>query len=201
MHVDYVDHLPGEFIAPALDLYFKALEDKLAPIFGTGEKAKNVVASHIATGNCFTAVSDGILVGVMGIQSMEKKFLNPNFTKMLHTYGTISGMFRMGGLTIFHHGISRDEWYIDGIAVEQGSRGKGIGTGLMGFMEKTALKKGIQKITLEVINTNPGALNLYKRLGFILSRQEDLWPLNQLFGFPFESSFVMRKNIKPEKEK
>ncbi len=75
-------------------------------------------------------------------------------------------------------------------------RGKGVGSQLLDLLEQLALENGIQTISLAVINTNPRAESLYKRLGFVSTRRDKLWPFNRIFGFPFESAtFMIKKRI------
>jgi ribosomal protein S18 acetylase RimI-like enzyme len=54
------------------------------------------------------------------------------------------------------------------IAILQESTGKGYGTKLMDSLEKEALKKGITRFELDVSVRNKIAINLYKKMGFII---------------------------------
>ena len=46
------------------------------------------------------------------------------------------------------------------------ARGAGLGTAMMNALEDLAREHGFAKITLEVAATNPGAISLYRRLGY-----------------------------------
>lgn len=59
-----------------------------------------------------------------------------------------------------------DEGHITNVAVEPGSRGQGIGTGLLTTMSAYAYIQGVRRMTLEVRVTNYRAQQLYRRLGF-----------------------------------
>ncbi len=52
------------------------------------------------------------------------------------------------------------------VAVEEGFRGRGIGTSLMREFERRARESGARRITLEVRTSNEGAIRLYRRLGY-----------------------------------
>lgn len=55
---------------------------------------------------------------------------------------------------------------IHDLAVRSGWRGKGIGSRLLKAVEEEALKSSCSKITLEVLDRNPGARKLYERMGY-----------------------------------
>jgi RimJ/RimL family protein N-acetyltransferase len=63
------------------------------------------------------------------------------------------------------------------------------------LIKNMALKKGIRRISLEVIDTNPRAEALYRRLGFTVVKQRTLRLLNFFFKFSFKSSSLMIKGI------
>jgi ribosomal protein S18 acetylase RimI-like enzyme len=67
--------------------------------------------------------------------------------------------------------IDRKEAWIGGIGVIPQYRSSGIGTKLMSSAEEQCRSKGVQSITLEVIEGNDRAQRLYARLGFSASRK------------------------------
>ena len=52
------------------------------------------------------------------------------------------------------------------LAVKEVFWGKGIGKSLMIFIEKLAIKKGLNSIRLDTYSGNPKAMNFYKRIGY-----------------------------------
>ena len=195
MQVDYLDYLPDDFKVSAIRLYFNSLKEKLEPILGSDGRAQEALASNIATDKCIVAICNGKLVGIMGIQTNKRGFVNPNLKTMVRIYGNFGGILRMGGLAILHHTASTDELYVDGVAVAHEMRGKGIGSRLFDLLERASLKKGIQTISLEVIDTNPRAKALYEHLGFVVMKTQTLWPLNLFVKFPFRSAALMVKTM------
>ena len=195
MQVKYIDHLPVGMELSAVSLYLDALRDKLMPIFGDAKRALNILSQNLAPDRCLTALCDQRLVGVLGIQTARGGFLNPALKSLTAEYGLTGGLLRLGQLHLLHHRTGNDEWYVDGIAVVEEMRGVGIGTGLLGFFEDIARKKGIHKLSLEVMNTNQKARALYERLGFTATKQTYLWPFNRLCGFPSESAIEMVKML------
>jgi ribosomal protein S18 acetylase RimI-like enzyme len=195
MQVDYLDYLPDDFKVSAIRLYFNALKEKLEPILGSDGRAQEALASNIATDKCLVAICNEKLVGVMGIQTNKRGFVNPKLITMVRIYGSYGGILRMGGLAILHHTIGTDELYVDGVAVASEMRGKGIGSHLFDLLEQAVLKKRIKTISLEVIDTNPRAKAFYERLGFVAVKTQTLWPLNLFVRFPFRSATLMVKTM------
>jgi len=195
MQVRYLDYLPDDCKASAARLYFKALKEKLEPILGSNGRAHEALAKNIAPDRCITAFCGDKLVGIMGIQTDKRGFVNPSLRTMVRIYGVIGGILRMGGLAVLHHPVGSDEFYVDGVAVASEMRGRGIGTHLFELLEHAALKKEIKKISLEVIDTNPRAKALYERLGFEVIKTQTVWPLNLLIKFPFGSAALMVRSM------
>ena len=195
MQVDYLEYLPEPLKAAALDLYLGAFQDKLGPILGNDDRARDALTKNMATTQCLAAVCDQRLVGLLAIQNSEGRFLNPALRTMIQVYGWPGGIFRMFGLALLDHATAPDELYVDGIAVIEKMRGNGIGSQLLDLLEKMALKKGLRIISLEVIDTNPRAEALYRRLGFNVVKQRTLRLLNFFFKFTFKSSRLMVKRI------
>ena len=62
--------------------------------------------------------------------------------------------------------------YIMDIIVTESHRNKGYGTALMNAAKTWAKEHNCNFINLDVLVNNPGAINLYKKLGFIPKAQE-----------------------------
>jgi ribosomal protein S18 acetylase RimI-like enzyme len=56
--------------------------------------------------------------------------------------------------------------YVFSFRIKPDYRSQGIGTYLMGFVQKDLRERGYKFITLNVAKENPDALRLYKRLGY-----------------------------------
>ncbi|GHO42411.1 GNAT family N-acetyltransferase [Ktedonospora formicarum] len=68
-----------------------------------------------------------------------------------------------------------DEWYIDALAVFQNWGRQGIGACLLHSAERQALQHHYSKIALHVAQENTAALDLYTRLGYIVTQQAVLY--------------------------
>ena len=67
---------------------------------------------------------------------------------------------------IFLSDLEGDDFYFAIIAVDEDSRGKGIGSFIIEEGIKLAREKGCKRAVLDVDMKNEGALRFYKRLGF-----------------------------------
>jgi ribosomal protein S18 acetylase RimI-like enzyme len=65
------------------------------------------------------------------------------------------------------------DFYVQGVAVDEELRGRGIGSALMDAMEQRARAGGSRRLILNVGAKNDGALRFYRRRGFIA---EAGWP-------------------------
>jgi ribosomal protein S18 acetylase RimI-like enzyme len=122
-------------------------------------------------------------VGVLGIHDRDGGFLEPAFPTMVRHYGLVMAMVRTGLLMTMDHKPPPGELYLDGIAVDAGHRGRGIGTAMIKAFEKRALENGFDTVSLEVIETNPRAKCLYARLGYGEVATHTMGPFSRLFGF------------------
>ncbi|HYW18996.1 MAG TPA: GNAT family N-acetyltransferase [Nodularia sp. (in: cyanobacteria)] len=57
-------------------------------------------------------------------------------------------------------------------------RRRGVGTALMKYVENWAIQRGDRQIGLQVLTSNPAALNLYNHLGY---QTQSLWMLKSLY--------------------
>ena len=67
-----------------------------------------------------------------------------------------------------------NSFYINMLASYPKYRGLGIGTALMGIVDKLAVDAGCKEISVEVFEQNEGALRLYKRLGYKIIEHRDV---------------------------
>ena len=195
MQIDFLDRLPAPLSRAALRLQVAALKEKLLPVLGRADRAEAVLSPGLAPDRCLAAVLGPELVGAAAVQAMAGSFLNPNYKSMTDEYGLVGGCYRLWGLFLLHHPTGVDEWHLDGIAVKEGMRGRGIGTGLVRALEGEARKKGIKKLSLEVVDSNPRAKALYERLGFVEAGRRSIRPFNLVYGFSFGSATLMVKSL------
>ena len=190
--------LPENYKSSAADLFLNALGEKFIPILGEKNKAKQLLELSINQDNCFSVENESELLGFLAFQINETTFLSPSLTTIISVYGVFGGILKAIGLSMLGHKTESSEIYIEAVAVSELARGKGIGTKLFDAIFQLANEKGYKTITLQVIDINPRAKELYERIGFKVVKQSKTWPLNKLIGWPFNEVFLMKKDINLE---
>lgn len=183
--------LPPDLVGPASELVLSALWEKFVPILGDDSRAIEAVASSIAVSNCFCALKNSALVGLLAMQTRNRNFLNFRFNDLYTRYGLWRAVVKGIALHFLQHKPSHGELYVEGVAVVDSARGKGVGTRLFDALMNFARTRNYETISLEVIDTNIRALKLYERLGFTIQKRTQLWPANKLIGWPFKESILM----------
>ena len=187
--------LPPELVSSAAELFLSALADKFVPILGDGLKATRLIESSIAISSCFSASEDNILLGVLAVQTKNQNFLNFSFKEIRTHYGFWGAIVKGVALHILQHKTKAKELYVEGAAVVDFARGKGVGTRLFEELMSFAQTQDFKRITLEVIDTNQRALRLYERLGFTVKKRSKIWPVNKIIGWPFNEAILMEQTI------
>jgi ribosomal protein S18 acetylase RimI-like enzyme len=177
------------------ELFLTALGEKLIPILGDKIKAKRLLELSINPGYCFSATAGSQLLGVLAYQISDKNFLSISFSKIISVYGFPKGIIKAIGLLALVHQSSPDEIYLEAIVVSESARGKGVGSKLIEALVQFAQENNFKSITLQVIDTNPRAQELYERLGFRVVKDSSIWPLNKIVGFPFGRVVLMKKAV------
>ena len=84
-----------------------------------------------------------------------------------------------------------DVFQMDGIFVDAGARGMGVGAALLGAVAEEAARRGLGQVQLDVIDTNPRARALYERVGFRAAKTEHTGPFGRVFGFESATRMVL----------
>jgi ribosomal protein S18 acetylase RimI-like enzyme len=86
--------------------------------------------------------------------------------------------------------VPEDDFYVRAIAVDAGHRGMGVGTLLLGSLERTAQTVGSSRFALDVASKNRRARRLYERLGMSAQAESPRW-----FGLPNTNLIRMTKPL------
>lgn len=130
------------------------------------------------------------IMGVALLSKVGKPFLkiDSNIRKKI---GWIRGMI----FQIFFWGPIGDIniLYLEMIAVSPNARGKGIGKKMLDYLKEFAESEGAKEISLDVIDNNVGAIKLYKREGFLVTKHIKTKPFTNYMGF--EGLCIMKKKL------
>ncbi|MBU0970793.1 MAG: GNAT family N-acetyltransferase [Proteobacteria bacterium] len=189
------NRLAIEHKGAATKLFLDAFGSKFFPILGKGEKTQNLIESSINSYQCISALENGKLVGILAIQYGNESFIDISFSELKAVYGPVKGLVKLALLSLFDYQPIEKEIHIECISVDGSSRGKGIGTKLLDELFSRSEKDGAHKVTLEVVDSNPKAIALYKKIGFVVEKHSKIWPINKIVGWSFNNVIKMYKSI------
>lgn len=172
-------------------ILYEAFEGKYAPIFGS-DRSVPMIARHLRGDRTVVATIDGTVVGVGGLYFEGKDFIDLTYWQMLQELKW--EIFRvLFSDWIFHVRVDEKQLLVDDFAVAEDMRGRGIGTGMLGFIIEFARSKGYEEIKLLVIDKNQRARKLYERMGFREERIRKIpYPWTRLFDFRQLSEMAYR---------
>jgi len=132
----------------------------------------------------FTALVNDELVGLAGFQTPNGS-LTSGVTgrRLLSKLGWIHGLRAACVFSLYERTPDFGELVMDGIAVRDDMRGRGIGGHLLDQLTHYAREHGFTRIRLDVIDTNPAARRLYERKGFQPIHTDHFPFLKWLLGF------------------
>jgi len=100
-------------------------------------------------------------------------------------YGLFNACRFMAGMRVLRHTPAVGEYYIEHIAIQAESRGRGIGTQFIQWARQFASEQDKRsRLTLYVAADNYSARGLYKKLGFVDIRTEQFMMTKWLFNQP-----------------
>jgi ribosomal protein S18 acetylase RimI-like enzyme len=167
----------------AAELYWGAFSRKLGPALDPPDKAVPFIAAHLNADRAVCAILDGRLVGLAGYQLGGRALTGGSASAVLRAYGHLRGLHRLLLLALFERRPAPGQLVMDGIAVDPGIRGRGVGSLLIEEVAAVAAEQDCREIRLDVIDTNPRARALYERRGFTAVRTEHTPYLRRLLGF------------------
>ncbi len=182
MKVEIRNDLPEELHRRAVEIYYEAFAQKFAPLFSQ-EQALAVFPPLLQPEQGLFAFVDGRLAGLAGLQHGRRQLFRDEPGPFLRAFGLLPGLVRWLGLRLFQRTFRAGELLMDGLCVEAGLRGRGVGTCLLQAVCEFARQHGYRSVRLDVVDTNPRARRLYERLGFRAVRTRH-YPLTmRLMGF------------------
>jgi len=101
---------------------------------------------------------------------------------------------------INREGIAFNEGYISLVCVKENYRHKGLGYKIMKYCMNKAKNEGINKFSLHVSQNNKHAINLYKKLGFIVKKSYKNY-FHSKINPERNPAYLMTKEIKENNNK
>lgn len=102
-----------------------------------------------------TAIEGGRIVGVAGFRVGGYGLTGGTAGDVLRAYGVPRGLLRLPLLALLERTPAAGQLVMDGIAVDPGCRGSGIGGRLLAEVYAVAAAHGCTEVRLDVIDVNP----------------------------------------------
>lgn len=170
--------------ARAADRYWEAFGRKLGPAFSDAAVGREVVAAGLRPEQMLVArESDGDVLGVCGFHEGARGALDLTWSRLRARLSLPATVRAMAVLGILETASRPGVLVLDGLCVAPEHRGRGIGTALLDAATDLARDRGLRAVGLSVVDANPRAEALYRRLGFRPVRLARLGPLAGVYGF------------------
>ena len=102
---------------------------------------------------------------------------------MTNPYGFMSTSWRPAPISRLEPPVQPDCQLIGDVLMPDTVQGQGVGTKLLTTIRNKACTRGLSRIQLDVINTNPKVLTFCGRFGFVAQSEEHLGLFRNIFGF------------------
>ncbi len=168
----------------AAELYEEVFGAKLGVAIKSQQQRINLLSTGFQLNHAVCALQGEYLVGLAGFAT-QKGALTGDITYrlILKELGFFKGQKAAFILSLFERKAKPNELLMDGIAVAEEYRGKGVGTKLFHALVQYAKDHNYEAIRLDVIDTNSDARRLYERLGFVAQRTNTYEGLRPWLGF------------------
>lgn len=164
--------------------YWQAFARKLRYPLGPEARALAFLDRVIDPRHAISAISDeGQLLGVAGFKDPDGAFVGGGLRDLAAIYGWGRALTRFPLLALLERECAPGTLLMDGIFVEPPARGRGIGRALLQAIERHAVGRGLRRVRLDVVDTNPRARALYEREGFHPQSEVGIGVLSRMFGF------------------
>lgn len=179
------------------NLYVDVFQTKMQKLWLFTEdnlKGSMIVRRCLDFSSGMYALENEKVLGFIGFNTDKSQFYKTNFKAFNTVYGIFGSLWRFLITKYIYKPdktINEDTFNIDAIGVSKEARGKGIGTILLGYANQKAKEQGKTIVTLEVINTNEGALKLYKSIDYLTYHTEHTGNWTKRAGFT--DIFYMKK--------
>ena len=174
--------LPPGQIEVVGELFWQGFSGKLARPLGGQERAKKFIAGTLDPSTLVTAVDQGSVLGAMVVTDRDHLSHADEWQVARKIYGTFGALPRLAMSAPLDTKPPVGALHIDWIAVSPHARGRGVGSKLMAFAHDVARQRGLESMTLDVVDSNPRARELYERLGFTEVSTKSVWPFRRLYG-------------------
>lgn len=174
-------------------LYWSAFGRKLRVAFPDPASGRSFVTENLRPDRTLVARVDGEVAGICGFHENGHGAADLSWHALRKRFGARTATRGLLALAPLHPGERSGILVLDGICVDAEQRGRGIGTALLAAAEAHAAARGDREVQLSVVDTNPRAEALYRRLGYRVVDEGSMGGLGALYGFRHYRT--MRKRV------
>ena len=174
-------------------LYWSAFGRKLRVAFPDAASGQAFVTENLRADRTLVARIDGKVAGICGFHESGHGAAELSWRALQKRFGTRTAIRALIALAPLSRSEKDGILVLDGICVGSEQRGKGIGTALLAAAEAHAATRGDREVQLSVVDTNPRAEVLYRRLGYRVVDEGSIGGLGSLYGFRHYRT--MRKRV------
>ncbi len=149
-------------------IYAHAFKRKFENVIGDEDTVSKMIEGGLNPNCSLICYQEDQVVGLLGFHMGKNSFINIGLSDFIKEFGLIKGFLKglASEIIFYRKPVVSNELLMDGIAVKENFRGKGIGTKLFDELFLWARKNEYRAIHLDVIDENEKAKALYQRLGF-----------------------------------
>lgn len=185
-----LSELEGCYIDQAAAVYVDGFYKQLSSLTKDRAKLIRFIAASFVTRRFFVAVVDGRVVAIAAY-STEYQDAQKFDKDTLRELGWLKGWLIALGANTKTRKIPNHQCLIESVTTANNYRGQGIARQLLTHMVNL---KEFEEYTLEVVDTNTHAVQLYERLGFEVTRKVKKWLFRKRAGY--NETWVMKKLVR-----
>ena len=158
-------------------------------------KIIEVLARAMKREQCFIAVLDEQVIGVITYSTVDQASFEISFKQVINILGPVKATLFYGQVMASNLVLKPNQIYLNSLAVNRLLRRQGIGTQLIKFIFN---QQKVDEYLLEVRSENIPAINLYQKLGFeITSRKK----ISSILRIRSQNKILMKYNFRQKRIK
>ncbi|MEU4562714.1 GNAT family N-acetyltransferase [Actinoplanes sp. NPDC023936] len=165
------------------ELYWAAFRAKLRIAFRDDAAGAGQVTAALRPDRTLVARVGGEVAGMCGFHHGGHGAVDLSWARLRTGLGTVAAAWAALALAPLERRELDGVLVLDGICVAAEHRGRGIGSALLDAATELGARHGDQWVQLSVVDTNPRAEALYRRVGFETAGHGSIGALRHLYGF------------------
>ena len=175
-NVEIAEGIEPQHVEDALRILHEAFAKKLRHGFRDADDMVRLFHDSVDRTSCYSAIVDGRCLGVLTWSTRGREFYQFSARALLTRFSPWRALRILFNSVLLLDTPAADELIVESIAVSPSARGLGLGTLLMERAEARARAMSKRQLSLGVIGENEGAIRLYERLGYRITRtQQGFW--------------------------